>query len=310
MSDTPKPFCCTPARAGTSSAPKQSLASATAPEPAETVSIEGARAFVGTDAPIILQDGEAPLRRQAVKPFRMDVTTVTNTRFAAFVKATGYVTEAEHLGDSFVFAHQLPDDAPPSRAVAETPWWRVIDGAYWRAPTGPGSEPLPDHPVTHVTWNDARAFAKWAGGRLPSEAEWEHAARGGLGDVRYPWGELEPDDTAHFPCNIWQGNFPQHNLAADGYAATAPAKSFAPNGYGLYNMVGNVWEWTREPFRVRSLKKATKQANAGKAGYKLTKGGSFLCHASYCYRYRIAARNGTAPDSSTTHQGFRLVYDA
>ncbi|MBU2981926.1 formylglycine-generating enzyme family protein [Lentibacter algarum] len=307
--------CCAPARDDSLKLPKpqhkaDSNTIAPLSEADDIVSIPAARAFVGTDKPVLTVDGEAPLRRQAVKAFRMDVTTVTNARFARFVEATGYITEAEHLGDSFVFAHQLPDDAPPTRGVVETPWWRVIEGAYWREPIGPDSSYLPDHPVVHITWSDARAFAKWAGGRLPTEAEWEHAARGGQGDVRFPWGDDEPDDTANFPCNIWQGRFPQQNLAADGYAATAPAKSFAPNGYGLYNMVGNVWEWTAQPFRVRSLKKTTQAAHAHKGAYKLTKGGSFLCHASYCYRYRIAARNGSAPDSSTTHQGFRLVYPA
>ena len=161
----------------------------------------------------------------------------------------------------------------------------------------------------HVTWNDATAFAAWVGGRLPTETEWEHAARGGLGDVRFPWGSEEPDDTSVFPCNIWQGAFPHHNRMGDGFLGTAPARSFAPNGFGLYNMVGNVWEWTSQPFRVSSVRSRVKRLHAAKSGYKLAKGGSFLCHASYCYRYRIAARIGLSPDSSLSHQGFRLVYD-
>ena len=167
----------------------------------------------------------------------------------------------------------------------------------------------PDHPVVHVSWRDATAYARWIGGRLPSETEWEHAARGGLGDVPFPWGEAEPNDTDHFPCNIWQGQFPKTNTGADGHLDTAPAQSFAPNGYGLFNMVGNVWEWTAEPFRIRSQKKAARQRQAQMKGYKLTKGGSFLCHQSYCYRYRIAARTGNSPDSTTTHTGFRVVWD-
>ena len=153
------------------------------------------------------------------------------------------------------------------------------------------------------------AFAKWAKGRLPTELEWEHSARGGLGDVRFPWGGHEPNDTDSFPCNIWQGKFPETDLGRDGYVGTAPSLSFGPNGYGLYNMVGNGWEWTSQSFKVKSLKKSVVAAHAGKEGFKLTKGGSFLCHASYCYRYRIAARSGVSPDSSATHQGFRLVYD-
>ena len=147
-----------------------------------------------------------------------------------------------------------------------------------------------------------------AGGRLPTEAQWEHASRGGLGDVRYPWGDREPDDEVFFPCNIWQGHFPDLNLERDGYFATAPAKSFEPNGYGLYNMVGNAWDYTADPFKLKSLKTAARRVNAERQGFKLSKGGSFLCHASYCHRYRIAARTGTSTDSSTSHQSFRLVY--
>ena len=278
----------------------------------DRVAIPGGQSLVGTDRPELPVDGEAPLRQRKIKPFSMDVTTVTNARFQRFVEETGFVTEAERLGNSFVFEHLLPRDVPPSQAVAAVPWWRVIEGANWAEPLGPGSSDacLDDHPVVHVSWNDAQVFAKWAGGRLPTEAEWEHAARGRQGDVRFPWGDEEPNDTDFFPCNIWQGRIPDLDLGRDGYAGTAPARSFVPNGYGPYNMVGNVWEYTSQPFKVKSLKKAVQRAHAGKAGYKLGKGGSFLCHASYCYRYRIAARTGTSADSSTSHQGFRLVYDA
>lgn len=275
------------------------------------IAVPGGRGMIGTDRPELPVDGEAPLRMTRIKPFAMDETTVTNARFRQFVEATGHITTAERMGDSFVFAHLLPDDMPPTRAVADAPWWRVVEGAAWYSPIGPGSEQdcLPDHPVVHVSWDDAMAFAEWAGGRLPTEAEWEHAARGGLGDVRFPWGDREPNDSDTFPCNIWQGVFPDTNLGLDGYKGTAPARSFEPNGYGLFNMAGNVWEYTSQAFKVRSLKKAVQRAHAGKEGFKLSKGGSFLCHASYCYRYRIAARTGTSPDSSTSHQGFRLVYD-
>ncbi|WP_299153024.1 formylglycine-generating enzyme family protein [uncultured Tateyamaria sp.] len=275
------------------------------------MTIPGGRALVGTGTPGIAVDGEGPVRRVTLKPFAMDVTTVTNARFAAFVSATNYVTEAERFGDSFVFEGFLPKSAPPSPVVEAAPWWRIVKGAHWRAINGPDADDTwqADHPVVHVTWNDARAFATWAGGRLPREAEWEHAARGGLDDVPFPWGEAAPNDHDHFPCNIWQGPFPQADLGRDGFIGTAPARCFEPNGYGLYNMVGNVWEWTSQPFQVKSLKKAVQAAHAGKAGYKLNKGGSYLCHASYCFRYRIAARSGSSPDSSTGHQGFRLVYD-
>ncbi|GAA6210155.1 formylglycine-generating enzyme family protein [Cognatishimia sp. WU-CL00825] len=277
----------------------------------DIVDIPGGTGFLGTDRPELAIDGEAPFRQSKVKPFRIDTTTVTVARFAAFVAATGYKTEAERLGDSFVFRGFLSGNALNAPSVPGAPWWLMIKGATWRAIYGPGSEAdtNPDHPVVHVSWNDAIAFASWAGGRLPTEAEWEHAARGGLGDIRFPWGDKEPDDTNYFPCNIWQGRFPDKDMGRDGYIGTAPAQSFEPNPYGLFNMVGNVWEWTSQPFTVRSLKKSVKRAHRGKAGFKITKGGSFLCHLSYCYRYRIAARTGTSPDSAMSHQGFRLVYD-
>jgi sulfatase modifying factor 1 len=279
--------------------------------PPDRVAIPGGRGLIGTNTPELPVDGESPLRKTRIQRFGMDAAAVSNARFAAFVQDTGYVTDAERLGNSFVFVNLLPTDAPPSHAVAEVPWWRIIDGASWATPLGPGTEAacLADHPAVHVSWNDAQAFARWAGGRLPTEPEWEHAARGGLGDVRFPWGDDTPNDTEFFPCNIWQGRFPQRDLGLDGYAGTAPVRSFAPNGYGLFNMAGNVWEYTSQQFRVKSLKKSVQQANAAKAGYKLSKGGSFLCHVSYCYRYRIAARTGTTADSSTSHQGFRVVYD-
>ncbi|MEM9476950.1 MAG: formylglycine-generating enzyme family protein [Pseudomonadota bacterium] len=274
------------------------------------VDIPGGRALIGTGQPIITVDEEGPLKHQKIAPFAIDEAQVTNARFRRFVDATGYVTDAERLGNSFVFAGLLPKNAAPTRAVAHAPWWRMVDSACWHRPCGLESDvvPLDDHPVVHVTWNDARAFARWAGGRLPTEAQWEHAARGGLEDVRFPWGDQEPDDDSFFPCNIWQGSFPDQNLEVDGYFATAPAKSFAPNGYGLYNMVGNAWDYTAEPFRLRSLRKVTRRAAKDRKGFKLSKGGSFLCHVSYCYRYRIAARTGTTQDSSTSHQSFRLVY--
>lgn len=277
-------------------------------------------AYLGTDAPFLPVDEEGPLRRQKIKRFWMDKYAVTVARFALFVKQTNYLTDAEKYGDSFVFHAHLPKDSYPDRIVVAAPWWRSVPGACWHNPTGPDfpTTPALNHPVTHISWQDAMAFAKWAKGRLPSEAEWEHAARGGLGDVKYPWGDEDPpttivqaegQDATNWKCNIWQGQFPDHNSADDGYFGTAPVDAFAPNGYGLYNMCGNVWEWTAQNFKVQSLKKQIKQAHLGKQGYKLTKGGSFLCHISYCYRYRIAARTSNSPESTTSHQGFRLVYD-
>ena len=221
------------------------------------------------------------------------------------------MTEAERFGWSFVFWSEVPESVGPTQGVPDVQWWRRVDGANWRDINGPGTMDEawhPDHPVVQVSWNDARAYADWVGGRLPTEAEWEHAARGGQGDVKLPWGDAEPNDSDHTPCNIWQGHFPDHNTGQDGYRTTAPAKSFAPNAFGLYNLVGNVWEWTSDAYSIKSLKKAAKVRLAGMKGYKVSKGGSFLCHASYCYRYRIPARSGNAPDSTTTHHGLRVVW--
>ncbi len=303
--------CCTPDSARPPLDPAPALVDdADAPPPVTVCAIPGGNAIVGTNAPVIRIDEEGPRRKKKLKPFHMMQTAVTNSLFAAFVDATGYVTEAERYGWSFVFEANVSPTVGDTRGAMETKWWRRVDGAHWRLVNGPGSEAdyHGDHPVVHVSWGDANAFAEWAGGRLPTEAEWEHAARGGHGDIPFPWGYQEPDDDAFQPCNIWQGTFPAHNSAADGYPATAPAQSFQPNGYGLYNMCGNVWEWTADPLVMRSLSKRKQQLNNKPKGSKLLKGGSFLCHKSYCFRYRIAARTGTTPETTTTHQGFRLVF--
>ena len=275
------------------------------------IAIPGGIGYVGTDKPIFALDEEAPYRGRPIKPFWIDECAVTNARFAEFVEATGYKTEAEQLDSSFVFYGLLTDQTDVGNAVAAAPWWRMTAGACWYHPAGPDSDvsAFPDYPVVHISWHDAMAFAQWAGGRLPTEAEWEHAARGGLGDACYPWGDKAPDDNQFLPCNIWQGQFPENNSNADGYYGTAPVRSFEANGYGLFNMVGNVWEWTAQSFKVRSLKKAIRQVHHDRRGFKVCKGGSYLCHASYCHRYRIAARTANSPDSSTGHTGFRLVYD-
>lgn len=281
------------------------------PENLSIRAIEGTKGFIGTNMPIFEADEEAPFRSVKLKPFWIDTTAVTNARFAQFVQETGYKTEAETLGNSFVFASFLTGQTDTGKAVSTAPWWRLKDGACWHRPAGdnPDITSLPDHPVVHISWHDAIAFARWAGGRLPTEAEWEHAARGGLGDARYPWGDTAPNDTDFFPCNIWQGQFPQIDTGKDGFIGTAPAHAFQPNGYMLYNMVGNVWEWTAQSFKLRSLKRGLRQTHAGKQGFKICKGGSYLCHESYCHRYRIAARTANSSDSSTGHTGFRLVYD-
>lgn len=282
------------------------------PAPPSARPIPGGRGTIGTARPEIPLDGEGPERPTRIKPFLLGETAITNAEFAEFVADTGHITDAERLGTSFVFWGDLPDSTPDTRAVHDAEWWRQVEGANWRAINGPGTESSawhPDHPVVHVSWNDAAAYAAWAGGRLPTEAEWEHAARGGLAKARYPWGDAEPDDTTFQPCNIWQGTFPIRNTCADGYAATATAKSFAPNGYGLYNMCGNTWEWIADRFTVASMKKEVQARARALKDFRLLKGGSYLCHRSYCYRYRIAARSSNTPDTSTSHQGFRVAWD-
>ena len=308
--DTAMKPCCGPS-SGPRAVPRHVQDLAGQRNTAGSVEIPGGMGLLGTDAPQIPDDGENPLRRKRVNPFRIGAHAVTNAEFLAFVEATGFVTEAESFGWSFVFWLDVPKELGATEGVSGVEWWRKVDGATWRDVQGPGSEARAwhaDHPAVHISWNDARAYAQWVGGRLPTEAEWEHAARGGQADVRFPWGDVEPNDTDTFPCNIWQGDFPQSNTAADGWATTAPVQSYKPNAFGLWNMVGNVWEWTADPYRVKSLKKTVRQRLQSMPGYKVLKGGSFLCHRSYCYRYRIAARSGTSPDSATTHHGFRAVW--
>jgi len=281
--------------------------------PDRFVRLPGGRSFVGTNTPLVPIDGEGPLRSVTVKPFAIDPFAVTNQWFEAFVRATGYVTDAERIGWSFVFHAFVALGAVETGAVSGTPWWRAVQGAAWRTPEGPGSslDDRTNHPVVQVSLNDARAVAAWAGGRLPTEAEWEYAARGGLGDVRYPWGDEDPDDERFMTCNIWQGTFPERNTAADGWLSTCPVDAFAANGFGLYNMCGNTWEWCDHPFRIRSVSRALRAADidAAARGLMVAKGGSHLCHRSYCHRYRIAARTGNTADSATTHIGFRIVFD-
>lgn len=280
-------------------------------EKPEIVWLDGGRSYSGMHKPLIPEDGEGR-RDVRLKPFGIERFAVTNRRFATFVDATGYRTEAESFGWSFVFKDALtPELRASSQRVIATPWWHRINGADWRRPAGAGSsvENLLDHPVVHISWVDANAFAAWAGGRLLSENEWEFAARGGR-DVIYPWGDQDPADDAP-RCNIWQGVFPDRNIVADGYVATAPVDAFEPNGFGLYNMAGNCWEWCSDPFRTRSLSVAGKarDLNSQRTSEKLLKGGSYLCHRTYCHRYRIPARMGRPPDTTSAHIGFRIGYD-
>ncbi|MCO5734235.1 formylglycine-generating enzyme family protein [Rhizobium sp. SSA_523] len=276
------------------------------------IAVKGGESYVGTDEPVLSVDGEGPERKVVLADFHLEAETVTNARFAEFVRDTGYVTEAERFGCAAVFTGLLADKALVAQNVAQTPWWARVDGATWHAPEGPGSsiETRMDHPVTQVSYHDALAFCAWVGGRLPTEAEWEHAARGGNQRRRFPWGNEEPTDETIL-CNIWQGRFPQHNSLADGYYGTAPVRSFVPTEQGFYNLSGNVWEWTGDAFRIRSLSRRAKLRNeaARKSRDKVLKGGSFLCHKSYCYRYRIAARMALSADSASSNTGFRVAYD-
>jgi formylglycine-generating enzyme len=282
------------------------------------VTIPGGSFLMGGDDPDAFPaDGEGPVRPVTVDEFRIDAKAVTNAQFATFVKATGYQTDAERFGWSFVF-HAFVTAAARNyirdAGVPGAPWWLAVDGADWRHPDGPGSDigPRRNHPVVHVSWNDATAYAHWAGKRLPTEAEWEKAARGGLRQARFPWGD-EFTPRGQHRCNTWQGVFPRHNTGADGHLGTAPVNAFAPNGYGLYNTSGNVWEWCADWFSTDWHAPETPQTRANPSGpeggmTRVMRGGSYLCHESYCNRYRVAARTSSTPDSTTGHAGFRCAY--
>jgi formylglycine-generating enzyme required for sulfatase activity len=258
-------------------------------------------------------DGEGPLREVTVSTFRLDAHAVDNEQFRRFVDDTGHVTTAERDGWSFVFGPFVPD-ANRVRALPApgTPWWWAVDGACWRQPEGPGTsiEDRVDHPVVHVSHDDAIAFAAWAAKRLPTEAEWEYAARGGLERARYPWGEeLCPDGA--WRCNIWQGDFPDLNSAQDGHLGTAPVDTYEPNSFGLYQMAGNVWEWTADRWTTGHDPGPLQDPVGPAVGdERVRRGGSYLCHNSYCNRYRVAARDHSHPADTTANIGFRCAADA
>jgi formylglycine-generating enzyme required for sulfatase activity len=308
--------CCTAARNSDQETAVQEVEAGINASSADGMArISGGSFIMGTDSKEgFAEDGEGPAREVLVDPFWMDETAVTNAQFAEFINDTGYTTEAEQFGWSFVFhlflpAKLLEQDLP---SPDQTSWWKGVNGAYWNHPEGPGSSisDRMDHPVTHVSWNDAAAYCKWAGKRLPTEAEWEFAARGGLQQKRYPWGDVLTPDDEH-QCNIWQGTFPDENTEADGYAGTAPADAFSPNDFGLYNVAGNVWEWCGDWFSPHYplLRMKDNPQGPGSGSAKVIRGGSYLCHKSYCNRYRVAARTANTPDSSTGNMGFRCVRD-
>ncbi|HEY3754793.1 MAG TPA: formylglycine-generating enzyme family protein [Opitutaceae bacterium] len=277
--------------------------------------IPGGAFLMGTeDADAWAADGEGPIREITLRPFWIDATCVTNEQFSKFVNETGYRTEAEGFGWSYVFHSFVPAGRYERSAVpvANCAWWCAVDEATWRHPEGRNSNIKRrwDHPVVHVSWADAAAYAAWAGKRLPTEAEWECAARGGLVQKRFAWGdELTPE--GRHRCNIWQGDFPTRDTAEDGYAGTAPAPAYRSNGYGLHNVAGNVWEWCHDwfspDFHVEGPRTDPEGPPAGDR--KVIRGGSYLCHHSYCNRYRVAARTSNTPDSATGNMGFRCVRD-
>lgn len=311
--------CCTPSSgrpscacgAGEVPAPGKKVSAETR---ARMISLPGGTFLMGTDSRDgFPQDGEGPVRSVTLRPLSMDRTTVTNRLFRQFVQATGYRTDAARFGWSFVFWLHIPKTRF-SELVEDTvraaPWWCKVRGAKWDAPEGPGSnlKDRDDHPVVHVSWNDAVAYAQWLGQRLPTEAEWEYAARGGLVQKTYPWGDKLRPKGKHL-CNIWQGEFPNHDTGDDGFAGTCPVEAFPPNGYGLYSMTGNTWEWCADWFSPDYHLTETRDNPTGPPGgtAHVTRGGSFLCHKSYCNRYRVGARSSNTPDSSTSNTSFRCA---
>tara|TARA_Y100001980_G_C14556920_1_gene353989 strand:+ start:121561 stop:122652 length:1092 start_codon:yes stop_codon:yes gene_type:complete len=288
-------------------------------------------------------EDELPRHEVAVSPFFIDQTEVTNKQFAEFVKETGYKTIAERAIDWEAMAQQLPPNTPkPPDSVLQagslvfkatngpvnlrdySQWWAWTIGADWQHPEGPKSsiEGKEDHPVVHVSWDDAVEYAKWAGKRLPTEAEWEWASMGGLDDPKYPWGNLEAEQSFD-KANFWQGFFPYKNTEEDGFYSTAPVKSFPANGYGLFDMAGNVWEWCQDKYHVSAYEQAKEQGKVtNPTGPResfdpmepytpkhVIRGGSFLCNDSYCSGYRVARRMRSSKDSGFNHTGFRCVKD-
>lgn len=306
------------------------------PPASEMVWIPGGTFLMGSDHHY---PEEAPAHRVTVEGFWMDSHTVTNRQFGRFVAKTGYVTLAERPADAADYPGAKPEMLLPASTVFESPdhpvdlgnhynWWIYVQGANWRHPQGPGSsiKKRPDHPVVHVAWEDVAAYAQWTGKELPTEAEWERAARGGLEGAEYAWGdEFTPGDS--WMANTWQGDFPIENLKQDGYVGTAPVGSFPPNGYGLMDMIGNVWEWTSDWYQAHAeTSHACCTVESPRGGdrersydpqltdvripRKVMKGGSHLCAPNYCRRYRPAARMPQAIDTATSHLGFRCILRA
>jgi len=282
----------------------------------DMVKLDSTRFLMGTESDEgFPADGEGPIREVTLNGYWIDKYPVTNEKFGEFIKATSYETEAERFTWSFVFHNQLP----PHRyrelvddTVVGHEWWCKVNAADWAHPEGPDSNVTdrPHYPVTHVSWSDAVAYASWAGKRLPTEAEWEAAARGGLEQKTYAWGDDLTPDGKHV-CNIWQGEFPVTDVAEDGYAGPCPVDAFPANESDLYSVAGNVWEWCQDWFHpgYHVFGTAVNPVGPPKGSSRVMRGGSFLCHHSYCNRYRVAARTSNTPDSSTINLGFRCARD-
>ncbi len=313
--------CCVPGRKRAVQLAESRAASAerarvTSGSTESMIRLDGGAFLMGTDdGEGFPQDGEGPIREVTLDPFYIDVHPVTNAQFAEFTRATGYQSEAEQFGWAFVFQGHIPADEYDrlvDQTVPGVAWWCKVNGAMWSHPEGPhsGIEGRLDHPVVHVSWSDAQAYCRWAGKRLPTEAEWEYAARGGLEQKIYPWGDELTPDGMHL-CNVWQGEFPSNDLGEDGFTAVGPADAFPSNAYGLFGITGNAWEWCSDWFSPEYHLLAGKTNPIGPPGgtAKVMKGGSYLCHRSYCNRYRVAARTSNTPDSATTNISFRTVRD-
>jgi formylglycine-generating enzyme len=304
----------------------------TRPQPPDMVWVAAGSFVMGSDNHY---PEEGPAHEVSVDGFWIDPTPVTNAQFQRFVATTGHVTVAEQTPNAADYPGAKPELLVPASAVFRRPeqrvdmrnhynWWAYVPGADWRHPLGPDSslDGLDDHPVVHVTYADAAAYARWAGKKLPTEAEWEMAARGGM-TSEFAWGdELHPG--GHFMANTWQGEFPTQNLASDGFETTSPVRHFPANAFGLYDMIGNVWEWTTDWYSTRHRAKGhgccvlvNPRGGERETSYdaqipvriprKVMKGGSFLCAPNYCRRYRPAARMAQPIDTSTCHLGFRCV---
>lgn len=289
----------------------------------ELIRIKGGSFEMGTNdaSEGFSTDRETPKTLVNVSDFAIAKYPVTNEAFHEFFLATGYVTQAELYGSSHVF-HLALDAQPDGGAIKEhsqrlngSDWWYDVPDASWRKPEGGRSSinERMDHPVVHVTWNDAQAYCAWAGKRLPTEAEWEYAALGGTTGQAFPWGQ-ELEEGGHYNANTFQGDFPLTNTAADGYLTTAPVHSYQPNGYGLYQVIGNVWEWCLNPgrmpleqFQNKSTREWRKENNQPSNQLYALLGGSLLSHYSYCRRYRLAGRNSNTANSSTLNTGFRVA---